>query len=177
MKITFADKVSTIISSLPIINRIRAEDINEIKNVVNTNADNMQEKLKAGNNIVIDDNNEISENIKYSTTEKVVGTWVNNKPLYEITIFIENTTISSSTKEISILDITNNDVVMVDNMYINGDTSSTAGNRQKVFGNFTDNNGHYVNVRGWQNNLLLQTDFLYYINKAYITVKYTKTAD
>lgn len=37
-KITFADKVSTIISSLPIINRIRAEDINEIKSVVNNNA-------------------------------------------------------------------------------------------------------------------------------------------
>ena len=34
MKITFADKVSTIISSLPVINRIRAEDINEIKNKV-----------------------------------------------------------------------------------------------------------------------------------------------
>lgn len=38
-KITFADKVSSIISSLPIINRIRAEDVNEIKSVVNTNAD------------------------------------------------------------------------------------------------------------------------------------------
>ena len=176
-KITFADKVSTIISSLPIINRIRAEDVNEIKSVVNENADHMQEKLTAGNNIVIDDNNEISENIKYSTTEKVVGTWIDNRPLYQKTIVVENATISSSTKEMTILDITNNDVVMVDNMYINGDTSSTAGNRQKYFGNFTDNNGHYVNVRGWQNNLLLQTDSLYYINKAYITIEYTKTAD
>ena len=36
--ITFADKISTIISSLPAINRIRAEDINEIKSVVNHNA-------------------------------------------------------------------------------------------------------------------------------------------
>ena len=176
-KITFADKVSTIISSLPIINRIRAEDVNEIKSVVNENADHMQEKLTAGNNIVIDDNNEISENIKYSTTEKVVGTWIDNRPLYQKTIVLENTTISSSTKEISILDITNNDVVMVENMYINCDTSSTAGNRQKIFESFTDNNGHYVNVRGWQNNLLLQTDSLYYINKAYITIEYTKTAD
>lgn len=41
MKITFADKVSTIISSLPIINRIRAEDVNEIKSVINANADSM----------------------------------------------------------------------------------------------------------------------------------------
>ena len=117
---------------------------------------------------------EQEEKTVYSTEEKVVGTWIDNRPLYQKTIVVENTTISSSTKEMTILDITNNDIVMVDNMYINGDTSSTAGNRQKHFGNFTDNNGHYVNVRGWQNNLLLQTDFLYYINKAYITVQYTK---
>ena len=38
-KITFDDKVSTIISSLPAINRIRAEDVNEIKTVVNAHAD------------------------------------------------------------------------------------------------------------------------------------------
>ena len=41
-KITFLDKVSSIISSLPVINRIRAEDINEIKNVVNNNADELE---------------------------------------------------------------------------------------------------------------------------------------
>ena len=38
-KITFDDKVSTIISPLPAINRIRAEDVNEIKDVVNAHAD------------------------------------------------------------------------------------------------------------------------------------------
>lgn len=176
-KITFADKVSTIISSLPIINRIRAEDVNEIKSVVNENADNMQEKLTAGNNIVIDDNNEISENIKYSTTEKVVGTWINNKPLYEITIFLENTTISSSTKEIEILDITNYDIVLVPDFYLNMDTSSTAGNRHTFVENTNDNNNNYVNIRGWVNSLLLQTNWAYYINKGYIRVRYTKTTD
>lgn len=39
MKITFEDKVSTIISQLLAKNRIRAEDVNEIKTVVNANAD------------------------------------------------------------------------------------------------------------------------------------------
>lgn len=39
MKITFLDKVSTIVSSLPRINRITADDVNEIKAVVNANAD------------------------------------------------------------------------------------------------------------------------------------------
>ena len=39
MKITFDDKVSTITSPLPEINRITADNINEIKEVVNYNAD------------------------------------------------------------------------------------------------------------------------------------------
>lgn len=67
MKITFADKVSTIISSLPIINRIRAEDVNEIKTVVNANADDLEE---------------VQELFQCtSNTEQVIGKW-DNKILY-----------------------------------------------------------------------------------------------
>jgi hypothetical protein len=40
-KIEFEDKVSTIESSLPAINRIRDVDVNEIKDVVNNNADEL----------------------------------------------------------------------------------------------------------------------------------------
>ena len=40
-KITFADKVSMIESTLPVINRIRDVDVNEIKSVVNNNADEL----------------------------------------------------------------------------------------------------------------------------------------
>lgn len=40
-KITFADKVSMIESTLPVINRIRDIDVNEIKSVVNNNADEL----------------------------------------------------------------------------------------------------------------------------------------
>lgn len=47
-KITFADKVSMIESTLPVINRIRDIDVNEIKDVVNNNAD---ELTKANTNI------------------------------------------------------------------------------------------------------------------------------
>lgn len=42
-KITFADKVSMIESTLPVINRIRDIDVNEIKDVVNNNADELEE--------------------------------------------------------------------------------------------------------------------------------------
>ena len=41
-KITFADKVSMIESTLPVINRIRDIDVNEIKDVVNNNADELE---------------------------------------------------------------------------------------------------------------------------------------
>lgn len=41
-KIEFQDKVSTITSSLPEINRITGDNINEIKSVVNNNADEIQ---------------------------------------------------------------------------------------------------------------------------------------
>ena len=108
-KITFADKVSTIISSLPIINRIRAEDVNEIKSVVNENADNMQEKLTAGDNITIE-NNVISASggsaqTDYTTGVEIqIGTW-DNKPLYRKII---TGTLPSATRTNKTLDTISN---------------------------------------------------------------------
>lgn len=86
MKITFADKVSTIISSLPIINRIRAEDINEIKNVVNANDDAKQDNLIPGNNITIEDNviNATPvNNYSTNTTDIYSSSFINGTVLYE----------------------------------------------------------------------------------------------
>lgn len=116
---------------------------------------------------------EQEEKTVYSTEEKEVGTWIDGKPLYQKTIVLENTTISSSTKEITILDITNYDIVLIKNFYINGDTSSSAGNRHKFLQNTNDSSSYCV-IRGYQNNLLLQANNHKYINKAYITVQYTK---
>jgi hypothetical protein len=118
----------------------------------------------------------------YLTTETRVGTWLDGRPLYHKTIFLEDTTISSSTKQLVIMDLTDYDVVLVDNFYINADQNSTSGNRHKFVQSITDDNNHYFNVRGWTNNstenfLVVQTDLFYYINKGYINVRYTKTAD
>lgn len=60
MKITFLDKVSTIISSLPLINRITADDINEIKRVVNANAGTSIYDDSEGTNSSIIFDNELS---------------------------------------------------------------------------------------------------------------------
>lgn len=60
MKITFLDKISTIISSLPLINRITADDINEIKRVVNANAGTSIYDDSEGTNSSIIFDNELS---------------------------------------------------------------------------------------------------------------------
>lgn len=114
---------------------------------------------------------EQEEKTVYSTEEKEVGTWIDNRPLYQKTIVLENQTISGT--EITILDITNYDIVLIKNFYINGDTSSSAGNRYKFLQNTNDSSSYCV-IRGYQNDLLLQANNHKYINKAYITVQYTK---
>lgn len=60
MKITFLDKISTIISSLPLIHRITADDINEIKRVVNANAGTSIYDDSQGTNSSIIFDNELS---------------------------------------------------------------------------------------------------------------------
>lgn len=60
-KITYTDKVAVNQNaSIPDINKVNASDMNEIKRVVNENAN-------------------INE---YLTTEQVIGKWINGKPLY-----------------------------------------------------------------------------------------------
>lgn len=64
-KITYTNKVALNENAdIPNVNKITADDINEIKNVVN-------------------DNDDIVTNATtYSTTETVVGTWIDGKPIY-----------------------------------------------------------------------------------------------
>lgn len=60
-KITYEDKVAVNVNpDIPDINKVNADDMNEIKSVVNENAN-------------------INE---YSTTEQVIGKWINGKPIY-----------------------------------------------------------------------------------------------
>lgn len=160
--------------------------IDENEDVVNKKYvdDNMKhaESLPVGSEIYFDgDVEDIPtgwvQTTDYSTTEKEIGTWIDGRPLYRKTIVLENVTIPSNSNEIVIMDITNNDVIMVENYYLNMDTSSSAGNRHKILQNMYDTNNKYVAVRGWQNNLLLQSNIFYYVYKGYITVKYTKTTD
>ena len=72
--ITYADKQAMGTQpSIPEVNKITDSNMNEIKSVVNANA------------------NDLVESTTYSTTEQVVGTWINNKPIYRKVYSISGT--------------------------------------------------------------------------------------
>lgn len=78
MKLTYANKVAINENAeIPDINKITDSDMNEIKAVVNNNDDEL-----------ITINTKLTNATTYSTTETVVGTWM-NKPLYR-KVYIEN---------------------------------------------------------------------------------------
>ena len=71
--ITYEDKVVLNENAeIPAKNKVTANDMNEIKNVVNSNETAL---------------NNLSE---YSTTETVIGTWINQKPIYKKAIYINS---------------------------------------------------------------------------------------
>ena len=93
-KITYTDKVALNENpSVADVNKVKASDLNEIKNVVNANADNLN-KINALNT--------------YSTTEQVVGKWIDGKPIYRQVI---NTTGNNSQGQ-SIATISNIDNIV-----------------------------------------------------------------
>lgn len=72
-KITYSDKQAMGIQpSIPEVNKVTDSDMNEIKTVVNGNDDKFIEATT------------------YSTTETVIGTWINNKPIYRKVIYISS---------------------------------------------------------------------------------------
>lgn len=91
-KITFDNKVDTKASSIPRINSVVADDLNEIKEVVNTNAN-------------------INE---YSTSEQKIGTFM-GKDLYRktLTYNISDLVFSDNVCELDISSL-NSDLIMVD---------------------------------------------------------------
>ena len=93
-KITYANKVAINENAeIPNINKVTDNDMNEIKTVVNNNDDEL-----------ITINTELTNATTYSTTETVVGTWTDGKPIYR-KIIIENVSNGVSSSDISNLNI------------------------------------------------------------------------
>lgn len=89
-KITYTDKVALNINQdVADVNKCNASDLNEIKQVVNENADlvgilenlTTQDKTSIVNAINEVNQNDINKST-YSTTEQVIGKWIDGKPVY-----------------------------------------------------------------------------------------------
>lgn len=85
-KITYENKAALNVNSdIADINKVNASDLNEIKEVVNNNDDNMGllSNLNTTNKgSVVNAINEVNNKFNYSTEEQVVGKWTNGKPIY-----------------------------------------------------------------------------------------------
>ena len=99
-KITYTDKVALNENpSVADVNKVKASDLNEIKNVVNANDDKFN----------------------YSTSEQRIGTWIDGKPLYRKVL--TGTTVIGSTLVFTIPNIETfvelSGIIKVQDNYIN----------------------------------------------------------
>lgn len=85
MKITFSNKTYlNQNANIPDNQKVTDDNINEIKNVVNTNDTNVGDTstLKTTSKNVVGAINEVYNNNIFSTSEKIIGKWINNKSIY-----------------------------------------------------------------------------------------------
>lgn len=158
-KITYANKVAINENAeIPDINKVTDNDMNEIKNVVNNNDDE---------SIAI--NTKLTNATTYSTTETVVGTWLDNKPLYR-KAYIENDPTTGGWTYIS-LDNTYN-VKMYKGFYqrANNNLDALSVGREEYM-------PLICTIRN--NQIEYKIDSTYASNKlsAYFILEYTKTTD
>lgn len=183
-KITYEDKVALNINyDTADINKVNASDLNEIKDVVNTNDDNvgLLSNLNTTNKSnLVNSINEVNNKFNYSTSEQVIGKWTNGKPLYRKTITFTSTIRENTTTSIA------HNIINAKNIFIDYGASfieANIGTSDYISynfpligysGNITDKVYCYVNL----------TNINFYANGAWgnnwtkhITLKYTKTTD
>lgn len=103
----------------------------------------------------------------YSTTEQVVGTWIDGKTLYEKTIAV--TQKSSYEAFVSLSDL-NIDTLFVENAYMKGDSN---GNIVPVTYFVTSGDKFMYYYNRANDRLIIQTSS--WEGSGYITIRYTKT--
>lgn len=164
MKLTYANKVALNENAeISDINKVTDSNMNEIKTVVNNNDDEM-----------ITINTNLTNATTYSTTETVVGTWINGKPIYRKVIVLESGTIHAGYYEYN-HNISNLDKVL--NIYGMCYSSTQQQPIQRVvpdeiarwgigLGDIKQSTFALHFGSGYQN-----------INLVYIVIEYTKTTD
>lgn len=194
-KITYTDKVALNVNSdIANINKCNATDLNEIKNVVNNNDDDFNTlNINVGNitqlnttnkSNVVNAINEVNTNdirrSTYTTSEQVIGKWIDGKPLYRKTI-----TFTTMIKQNEITSIAHN-ITNAKNIFIDFGASFMEANIGE-----SDYLSYGLPLIGYENST--NDKVFCYVNPTYInfyangnwaenwtkhiTLKYTKTTD
>lgn len=173
-KITYSNKVNiNANSSVADINKVNDSDMNQIKTVVNTNADNLGDvaNLVGATNVV----DALTNMNTYSTSnETMVGVWIDNKAIYRKTFYVAT--------------LPNNNYVNIAHGISNVDEivnifgiMRTPSNHTTVAFNMAGQSalygtGNVLIVRADRTNIVIGTTTNWSANVAYITLEYTKTS-
>lgn len=107
--------------------------------------------------------------VNYSTTEQVIGTWINSKPVYQKTFY--------STSAMSAYVAITHGISNLD-LLIRADCVIRASNRSNQIPILTDQNNAEVVITPTKIEIYLNNDFVNVCNGGYIvTLQYTKTTD
>ena len=126
--------------------------------------------VKVGGGLDIDASGVLSAQENYSTTEQIIGTWIDGKQLYQKTY---SGTLSSDTAVTEIADKPTSASII----YIEGVMLALNGAVYPMC--FTDDSGSY-NARVWLRDtgkITVATTSAWYGSDVFITIKYTKTTD
>ena len=173
-KITYDDKISLTTSALPRANKCTDDDLNEIKQVVNDNADELDENTtnieELETNII-----DLENKFNFSLQEQVIGTWIDGKPIYRkvfSNITIPNDTASNIPHGISnfdqLIDLKAKWYDTVDNHWRVNPRYSSSGSNTSIA--FMCNNTNLI-VQGIGTNWSTRT------NNCTVVLEYTKTTN
>lgn len=188
-KITYENKVALNVNSdIADKNKCNAADLNEIKEVVNTNDDNTTTNTNnianneanigtlSGLNTTNKNNlvgaiNEVNNKFNYSTEEQVIGKWINNKPIYRKIVFFEVTSNS---------DISHNyNIQSVENIWIDESASYILGDYETLGVNWYYATSDWC--RTWINKnqgfIRFKCPSSIGTRTCYVCLRYTKTTD
>lgn len=184
-KITYENKVALNVNSdIADINKCNASDLNEIKNVVNTNDDNTNNNSNAIGTLsslnttnksnLVSAINEVNNKFNYSTSEQVIGKWIDGKPLYRKVIQFTTTIQGESLFSMS-HNISNADYIYVEKFYMSNQNAicyevpliGYAGNTTDKAYSYIDRNNLYVYSTGGWNTAWVKK----------VIIEYTKTTD
>ena len=150
MKLTYTNKVAINENAeIPDINKVTDNDMNEIKAVVNNNDDI------------------VTNATTYSTTETVVGTWIDGKPIYRKVITITAFSTSGITVNTGITNI--NEIVNVKGTFYRSELSK-----------YYSLDNIYINewsINKTNGEITIATTNQYVTFTGYIILEYTKTTD